>query len=101
MSKSLGASAERLSKGQTSPATRETSSNVYHVVSGEGHTVINDQTYKWKARDTFCIPTWYKYQHVAGPDETVYLYRCNDQPMIKALGLYRTEDMDVESLVSE
>ena len=101
VSRSLGGSAERLNKGATSPATRETSSNVYHVYSGKGQTVINDQTFTWKQGDTFCIPSWHRYQHFAGDDQNVYLYRCDDQPMVKALGLYRTEHMDVESLVSE
>jgi gentisate 1,2-dioxygenase len=61
---------------------------------------MGEKTFPWKQGDTFCIPSWQKYQHVASPEETVYLYRFDDQPMLKALGFYRTEDTDVESLVS-
>ena len=101
VSKSLGCAAERLDKGTSSPAIRETSSCVYHVVSGKGYSKINDKKFEWKQGDTFCIPSWHKYQHFADNDDTVYLYRTDDQPMIKVLGFYRVEGMDVESLVSE
>ena len=101
VSRSLGASADRIFKGSSSPATRETPSAICHVVSGKGHSVINDKVLEWKGGDTFCIPSWHKYQHFADADQTIYLYRCDDQPMIKALGFYRAEGMDVESLVSK
>jgi gentisate 1,2-dioxygenase len=55
----------------------------------------------WKKGDTFCIPAWYKYQHFADEGETVYLYRFDDKPMLKALGFYRVDGVDLESLVSE
>lgn len=101
MSKILGGSAERLNQGDSSPAIRETSSAVYHVVAGKGYSDINGERFEWKQGDTFCIPAWHKYQHSAGSDETVYLYRFDDKPMLKALGFYRVEGVDVETLVSD
>jgi gentisate 1,2-dioxygenase len=80
---------------------QETSSSVYHVIEGRGHSVIGEETIKWKKSDTFCIPAWYKYQHFADGDETVYLYRFDDMPMLKSLGFYRAAGMDTESLVSD
>jgi len=100
VSRTLGGLAERLDAGKTSPVTRETASSVYHVVEGSGHTVINDEIHAWKKGDTFCIPAWYRYQHFAGKEETVYLYRFDDKPMLKALGFYRTEGQDDDSLVT-
>ncbi|OCT54121.1 hypothetical protein CLCR_00185 [Cladophialophora carrionii] len=103
VSRILGGSAERLNPGATSPAVRETASSVYHVVSGSGHSVINGQRIPWKQGDTFCIPAWNEYQHTAadGLSEPVYLYRFHDKPMLKALGFYRVEGVDVETLVSD
>lgn len=49
---------------------------------------------KWKKGDTFCVPSWYRYQHTAGEDETVYLYRFDDKPMIEALGFFVEERVD-------
>ncbi|KAJ5149437.1 Cupin 2 conserved barrel [Penicillium atrosanguineum] len=98
VSRVLGGCAERISAGSSAPSRRETTSSVYHVVSGNGRSIIGDAEYEWEAGDTFCIPSWYKYQHFA--DEKVYLYRFDDRPMLDALGFYRSEEMDVEALVS-
>lgn len=103
VSKILGGSAERLSAGATSPAVRETASCVYHVISGSGHSQIDNKKIVWKQGDTFCIPAWHRYQHFAADDdmEKVYLYRFDDRPMLRALGFYRLEGVDVETLVSD
>jgi gentisate 1,2-dioxygenase len=101
VSKTLGGLAERLDKSTSSPVVRETASSVYHVIEGKGYTQIGDVKITWKKGDTFCVPAWYKYQHFADEAETVYLYRFDDKPMLKSLGFYRVEGVDVESLVSD
>jgi gentisate 1,2-dioxygenase len=100
VSRVLGGQAEKLDRDSISPLRRETSSCVYHVISGNGSTVLDDKTVVWKQGDTFCIPSWQRYQHKASAAETVYLYRFDDQPMLKALGFYRDEATDSDSLVS-
>jgi gentisate 1,2-dioxygenase len=100
VSKVLGGQAERLNKGSTSPLRQETSSCVYHVISGSGSSVIEGHKTIWKQGDTFCIPSWQRYQHTAAPEEAVYLYRFDDQPMLKSLGFYRTGSTDSSLLVS-
>jgi len=100
VSKTLGGSAERLNPGCSSPFRRETTSFVYHVIEGTGHSDIGGKDFEWKRGDTFCIPSWNKFQHVADKGQVVYLYRFDDKPMLTSLGFYRTEDMDVEGLVS-
>jgi gentisate 1,2-dioxygenase len=60
---------------------------------------VGDKVMTWKTGDTFCVPSWNRYQHSATEDETVYLYRFDDWPMIEALGLYRLEGTDGETLV--
>ncbi|KAJ5246771.1 hypothetical protein N7468_001754 [Penicillium chermesinum] len=101
VSRILGGCAERLNASTSSPARRETTSAIYHVIAGSGTSQVGNETLTWKTGDTFCIPSWYKYQHSANEGETVYLYRFDDKPMLTALGFYRTEEMDVESLVSD
>ncbi|WAO91565.1 Hypothetical protein NCS54_00904000 [Fusarium falciforme] len=98
--KIIGASAERLDPGASSPEIRETSSAVYHVIEGSGSTKIGDTVLNWKQGDTFCIPTWHAYQHQAD-EQKVYLYRFDDKPMLRALGFYRVEGVDVETYVSD
>lgn len=104
VSKILGGSARRIAAGRSSPRVQETASSVYHVIEGSGYTMIGEEKYKWEKGDTFCIPSWYPFQHFAndteGPDEQVYLYRFDDKPMLSALGFYRTSETDLETLVS-
>ena len=101
VSRTLGGSAERLAKSSSSPMRQETASSVYHIIEGSGHSVIDGKTFDWKRGDTFCVPSWCKYQHFADDAETVYLYRFDDKPMIEALGFYRQAGVDVEKYVSE
>lgn len=101
MSKTLGGLAERVDKGTISPAIRETASSVYHIIEGTGYTEIDGKKITWKKGDTFCVPAWNKYQHVANSTETAYLYRFDDKPMLKALGFYRVEGEDTELYVSD
>lgn len=101
MSKILGGSAARLDAGTSSPLVQETASSVYHVVEGSGWSIIDGQRFSWQKGDTFCIPAWNEYQHFANEDSTtVYLYRFDDKPMLKALGFYRTSDTESETLVT-
>lgn len=71
------------------------------MVEGSGHSLIGGKQFSWKRGDTFCIPSWYAYEHFASADSgTVYLYRFDDKPMLRSLGFYRSSNMDVEALVS-
>lgn len=101
VSRILGTSASRIAPGKSSPEVQETASSIFHVIEASGHSIINGKKYTWEKGDTFCIPSWHTYQHFADGGETVYMYRCHDMPMLKALGFYRVAGVDVESLVSE
>ncbi|OAQ59333.1 gentisate 1,2-dioxygenase [Pochonia chlamydosporia 170] len=90
LSLTIGVLAERLEATSQSQEVRETASSVYHVIEGSGSTIINGKKTEWKQGDTFCIPAWSQYQHSAESDR-VYLYRFDDKPMLKALGMYRVE----------
>lgn len=103
VSKTLGGAAARVNAGKATPIVQETASSVYHVVEGSGYSTIDGKIFPWEKGDTFCIPSWYPYQHFASDSNDgapVYLYRFDDKPMLNSLGFYRTADMDVESLVS-
>jgi gentisate 1,2-dioxygenase len=82
------------------PEVQETASSVYHVIDGRGYSIIDANKVQWERGDTFCIPAWNKYQHFAEGDQTVYLYRFDDKPMLEALGFYRLAGEDTEKYVS-
>jgi gentisate 1,2-dioxygenase len=71
------------------------------VIEGIGRTKVGGENLTWKRGDTFCIPSWYEYQHFADSPSTAYLYRFDDRPMVTALGYYRAEEVEeVEDLKS-
>lgn len=74
---------------------------MYHVIEGSGSSDIGGTTLKWKQGDTFCIPAWQSYQHSADGGGVAYLYRFDDKPMLKSLGFYRVDGVDVEKYVSD
>jgi gentisate 1,2-dioxygenase len=72
---------------------RHSSSAVYHVVEGEGSTVVDGQELRWGPRDTFVVPTWARHHHVNDTAQDALLFSFTDAPLVDALGLLR-EDAD-------
>jgi gentisate 1,2-dioxygenase len=92
ISRTIGASAERIDANASSPARRETTSTIYHVVAGSGRTRAGDVDLVWKKGDTFVIPAWSEFVHTNGGAERAYLFRYDDRPLQEALGIYRTSE---------
>ena len=92
VSRTMGAQAERLSATHESPQRRETASSIYHVVAGTGHTRIGDTTLAWNAHDTFVVPAWHPFSHANDGNDTAYLIRYDDTPLLHALDVYRTQE---------
>jgi gentisate 1,2-dioxygenase len=88
ISRSLGAYAERIDAGTSSPVRQSTVSHVYVVRSGRGRTIAGSKTIEWEPGDTFAIPTWEAFHHEA-LDGTAYLFAMHDRPLIDALGYYQ------------
>ena len=89
ISRVIGAAAERIAGGASSPTRRETAGIVYHVYKGRGLTSVGDVTLYWEKGDTFCIPSWMPYRHEAS--KNTYLFRYDDRPILEAIGAYRAE----------
>lgn len=80
--------AQLIAEGRETAAHRHTSSAVYHVVRGSGHTVVDGVRLDWGPRDTFAVPGWAAHRHVAGAEDAI-LFSFGDAPVHRALGLYR------------
>ncbi|ANB14625.1 hypothetical protein AWJ20_2230 [Sugiyamaella lignohabitans] len=95
----IGAQAERISPSSSSPLRQESSSFIVHVYSGKGYTVVNhneqEQKLIWNQHDTFCIPSWVKFQHFNhSDDEQAYLFSYSDTPLLENLALHRVAKFD-------
>lgn len=96
LSKIIGAQAERIGAGASSPLVRETSSKVAHIYEGSGYTEITDsngntKTLNWTRGDTMSIPAWSAVVHHAEGDQPAYIFTYNDKPLLDNLALYKKD----------
>jgi gentisate 1,2-dioxygenase len=87
----LGCYLQMLRPGVRTRAHRESSSAVYHVVSGSGRTIVDGQVFDWVEGDFFAIPPRAVHEHANAGGEPAVLFSFQDVPMLKALGHYRMD----------
>jgi gentisate 1,2-dioxygenase len=88
----MGADAHWLRPGERARAGRSTASRVFHVIEGRGESRIGDTELAWEAGDTFVAPPWHWIEHDNGSTaEPACLFSFNDEPAIRALGLWQEE----------
>ena len=80
-----------LRPGVRTKAHRHTSSAVYQVFRGRGHSVINGRQFDWSEGDFLVIPAWAWHEHANDGDDEAILFSIQDLPVMKALSLYREE----------
>jgi len=86
----IGASIQLLPPGFATEAHRHTSSVIYHVVEGEGYSLVGEQRFDWGPKDVFCVPSWAAHQHVnTSTAAPAILFSFTDAPVLQAIGLYR------------
>lgn len=88
----LGCEAQWLRPGEATTLQRRTASAVFHVIEGRGETRVGDTTMGWEQGDTFVVPPWQWFEH-RNPAARVpaCLFQFNDEPALRALGLWREE----------
>jgi gentisate 1,2-dioxygenase len=87
--------AQLLRPGEHTKAHRHTGSAVYHVVNGEGFTIINGQRFTWKKGDIVALPPWALHEHAnSSASADAVLFSIQDLPVLSALGLYYEEELN-------
>jgi gentisate 1,2-dioxygenase len=80
---------------------RQTGSAVYHVVKGNGETVIDGQRFVWTKGDIFVVPPWAAHEHAnSSNSEDAVLFSIQDTPVLERLNLYREEGLDTRQPVT-
>lgn len=77
--------------GVNTKAHRHTSSAVYQVFRGQGHSVINGRRFDWSEGDFLVVPSWAWHEHANDTDQEAILFSIQDIPVMKTLALYREE----------
>jgi gentisate 1,2-dioxygenase len=77
----------QLAPGIATARNQTTASNIFAVVQGSGHSVIDGETFHWRRGDVFVAPSWRPHHHVAADDAV--LLRVSDEAVLGVLGLLR------------
>lgn len=70
-------------------ARQHTASTIYHVIRGSGATDIDGVWLNWTDKDIFAVPGWSPYHHHVSSSGDAVLFGYNDEPVLRALGVYR------------
>ena len=84
----LGFTAMLLRPGETARPPLRSASGVFHVIDGEGRSVVNGESFAWRRGDTFSAPVFARIEHRAEGDAPAYLIRIHDAPLQQKLGFY-------------
>jgi gentisate 1,2-dioxygenase len=88
---SLGSRIQMLLPRMHTQPHRHTTSAIYHVVEGEGVTVVGDERLEWSKGDCFTVPSWEWHAHEQRGSEPAILFSAHDQPILEAFDFYREE----------
>jgi gentisate 1,2-dioxygenase len=88
----IGTLLTRLRPGFRGRAHRHTGSAVYYIVRGQGATTIDGRRFAWARGDFIALPSWSAHAHENNSaSDDALLFAVNDNPALKALGLWREE----------
>ena len=84
--------AQLLRPSEATKAHRHTASVIYHVVEGEGYSIVDGQRLDWSEKDVFCVPGWAFHEHVnSSAVNPAVLFSFTDAPVLQALSLLREQ----------
>ena len=63
----------------------------FHVIEGRGESRVGDRTLVWDRGDTFVAPPWHWITHDNPTGAPACLFQFNDEPAMRALGLFHEE----------
>lgn len=87
----LSCYAQMLRSGEHTKARRTTASNVFYVLEGSGHSVLDGQRFDWSEGDFFMVPPWCWTEHVADSGKDALFFRLSDKPILDSFRMYREE----------
>ncbi len=75
---------------------RHNSQVVYHVFRGQGATVVDGERFAWAKGDFLDVPHWAEHYHENPSNEDCLLFSFTDEPAMRALGLWETQESHAE-----
>ena len=87
----MACSVQLLSAHEMTSPHRHNSTVLYQAFRGAGATVFDGQRFEWTQGDIFVVPPWALHHHENGLGEDAILYSISDEPVWRALNIYRGE----------
>lgn len=82
----------RLAAGCRTRARRRTASALFHVIEGEGYSIVGGTKIDWRKGDSFAVPHWLWCEHANPSGDDAILFSANDSPVMRSLGVYFEEE---------
>jgi len=90
---SMSMKAQLLRPGFRGALHRELGSKVYWAIEGSGTLVVGEQEFNWTAGDFLAVPSWVPHRHENRGDAPARLFRVDDSPVLRAMGIFREETL--------
>ena len=86
----MGTFIQLLPKGFRTARYRSTDATVFCAAEGRGRSRVGHETFEWKAKDVFVVPSWHVVEHEARDGEAV-LFSFSDRPVQEKIGVWRED----------
>ena len=86
----MGNFIQLLPKGFRTARYRATDATVFCAAEGRGRSRVGSETFEWKAKDVFVVPSWHHVEHEALDGEAV-LFSFSDRPVQEKIGVWRED----------
>lgn len=94
----LGFSALMLRPAEELILTRCSASTIFHIVEGQGESMVDETQIAWSEADTFAAPTHADIRiRNRSADAPAFLFSVDDAPMQRRLGIYEEFDGELKS----
>lgn len=81
-----------LPAGESSVMHRHYNEGLIYILKGKGYSEIGDKRIEWSEGDVLFIPVWNWHRHYADPSTPVTYIAATNQPMLRAMGVHRTDE---------
>lgn len=91
----IGARAQRLPGGTETDTHSHNATEIFYVIEGSGHTMVDGEQFDWSDRDIFIVPTYKSHSHGADGDAT--LLALTDRPLLETINCYHEVEDEPDS----
>jgi gentisate 1,2-dioxygenase len=88
----MACSVQLLPAKEATAPHRHNSTVLYQAFRGSGATVVDGERLEWSQGDIFVVPPWALHHHENRHGDDAIVYAISDEPVWRALNLYREDD---------